>query len=131
MLASSTVTRPSSKGTASARRNQPGALADGSSGWLSSSDIGTTLGDGRAVTGLTGRVPSITFLGTGNYLAPGRYWNSFVLDGIVLVEPSPTALPHLRHCGIRAGNLEAVVISHFHPDHTFGWPFLLLELLHS
>jgi ribonuclease BN (tRNA processing enzyme) len=22
-----------------------------------------------------------------------------------------------------------VVISHFHPDHTFGWPFLLLELL--
>ena len=22
-----------------------------------------------------------TFLGTGNYLAPGRYWNSFVLDG--------------------------------------------------
>lgn len=76
-------------------------------------------------------MPSITFLGTGNYLAPGRYWNSFVLDGTVLVEPSPTVLPHLRHCGIRAGNLEAVVISHFHPDHTFGWPFLLLELLHS
>ena len=69
-----------------------------------------------------------TFLGTGNYLAPGgRYWNSFVLDGSILVEPSPTALPHLRRCGFRIDQLEAIAISHFHPDHTFGWPFLLLE----
>jgi ribonuclease Z len=74
-------------------------------------------------------VATATFLGTGNFLAPGRYWNSFVLDGRVLVEPAPTALPHLRRCGIPAGDLDAVVISHFHPDHTFGWPFLLLELL--
>jgi ribonuclease BN (tRNA processing enzyme) len=74
-------------------------------------------------------VPTATFLGTGNFLAPGRYWNSFVLDGRVLVEPAPTALPHLRRCGIPAADLDAVVISHFHPDHTFGWPFLLLELL--
>ena len=70
-----------------------------------------------------------TFLGTGNFLAPGRYWNSFVLDGHVLVEPSPTALPHLRRCGLAAADLDAVVISHFHPDHTFGWPFLLLEVV--
>jgi ribonuclease Z len=74
-------------------------------------------------------VATATFLGTGNFLAPGRYWNSFVLDGRVLVEPAPTALPHLRRCGIPAEDLEAVFISHFHPDHTFGWPFLLLELL--
>jgi ribonuclease Z len=72
---------------------------------------------------------SLTFLGTGNYLAPGRYWNSFVLDGEVLVEPSPAVLPNLRRCGIAAGDLDAVLISHFHADHTFGWPFLLLELL--
>src|SRR5437899_1956364 len=70
----------------------------------------------------------LTFLGTGNYLAPGRYWNSFLVDR-VLVEPSPTALPNLRRAGGRAADLEAVVISHFHPDHTFGWPFLVLELL--
>jgi ribonuclease BN (tRNA processing enzyme) len=69
----------------------------------------------------------VTFLGTGNFLAPGRYWNSFVLDGTVLVEPAPTALPHLRRCGIPVTAIEVVVISHFHPDHTFGWPFLLLE----
>ena len=39
-------------------------------------------------------VTELTFLGTGNFLAPpGRYWNSFVMDASVLVEPSPTALP--------------------------------------
>jgi ribonuclease BN (tRNA processing enzyme) len=72
-----------------------------------------------------------TFLGTGNFLAPGRYWNSFVLGGNVLVETSPTVLPHLRRCGIPAANLDVVVLSHFHPDHTFGWPFLLLEVVRA
>jgi ribonuclease Z len=71
------------------------------------------------------------FLGTGNFLAPGRYWNSFVLDGSVLVEPSPTALPNLRRCGMTVDALDVVVISHFHADHTFGWPFLLLEFARS
>jgi ribonuclease BN (tRNA processing enzyme) len=76
---------------------------------------------------------SATFLGTGNYLAPGRYWNSFVLqgpsteDGLALVEPAPAVLPNLRRSGIDVERLDAIVVSHFHPDHTFGWPFLLLE----
>ena len=74
---------------------------------------------------------SVTFLGTGNFLAPDRYWNSFVIDGSVLVEPSPSALPNLRRCGFSVGQIDSVVISHFHPDHSFGWPFLLLELLES
>jgi ribonuclease BN (tRNA processing enzyme) len=74
-------------------------------------------------------VTELTFLGTGNFLAPpGRYWNSFVLDDNVLVEPSPTALPHLRRCGHSVGAIEVVVISHFHADHCFGWPFLLEAL---
>jgi ribonuclease BN (tRNA processing enzyme) len=65
-------------------------------------------------------------LGTGNFLAPpGRYWNSFVMDASVLVEPSPTALPHLRRCGFPIDGIEVVVVSHFHADHCFGWPFLL------
>ncbi len=69
---------------------------------------------------------TLTFLGTGNFLAPpGRYWNSFVLDTSVLVEPSPIALPHLRRCGFEVGDIEVVVVSHFHADHCFGWPFLL------
>ena len=68
----------------------------------------------------------LIFLGTGNFLAPpGRYWNSFVIDASVLVEPSPTALPHLRRCGFAVDQIEVVVVSHFHADHCFGWPFLL------
>ena len=68
----------------------------------------------------------LTFLGTGNFMAPpGRYWNSFVMDTNVLVEPCPTSLPHLRHCGSSVDDIAVVVISHFHADHCFGWPFLL------
>jgi len=74
-------------------------------------------------------VTELTFLGTGNFLAPpGRYWNSFVLDDNVLVEPAPTALPHLRRCGFAVEDIDVVVISHFHADHCFGWPFLLEAL---
>jgi ribonuclease BN (tRNA processing enzyme) len=74
-------------------------------------------------------VTELTFLGTGNFLAPpGRYWNSFVLDDNVLVEPSPTALPNLRRCGFAVDDIDVVVISHFHADHCFGWPFLLEAL---
>lgn len=71
----------------------------------------------------------LTFLGTGDYFAGERYWNSFVIADTVLVEPSPIALPHLRRCGLDARDLDVIVISHFHADHTFGWPFLLGELL--
>jgi len=71
-------------------------------------------------------VTELTFLGTGNFLSPpGRYWNSFVMDSRVLVEPSPIALPHLRRCGLTVDDIEVVVVSHFHADHCFGWPFLL------
>ena len=74
----------------------------------------------------------LTFLGTGNFMAPpGRYWNSFVMDASVLVEPSPTVLPHLRRCGIPVEAIEVVVVSHFHADHCFGWPFLLLAAAES
>jgi ribonuclease BN (tRNA processing enzyme) len=72
---------------------------------------------------------ALTFLGTGNFSAPGRYWNSFVVDRTVLVEPSPTVLPHLGKCEIGVDELEVILVSHFHADHTFGWPFLLLSLL--
>ena len=43
----------------------------------------------------------------------------------MLVEPVPTALPHLRRCGFAVGDIEVVVVSHFHADHCFGWPFFL------
>jgi ribonuclease BN (tRNA processing enzyme) len=69
----------------------------------------------------------LTFLGTGNAFAPGRYWNSFLIGDRVLVETSPIVLPHLRRVGADLAAIETIFISHFHADHTFGWPFLLLE----
>jgi ribonuclease Z len=71
----------------------------------------------------------VTFLGTGNFHVPGRYWNSFLLDGHILVEASPTALPNLRRVQIDPIAIDVILLSHFHADHTFGWPFLLLDRL--
>ena len=69
----------------------------------------------------------LLFLGSGNAFAAGRYWNSFLLNDRYLFEPSPVALPHLKRCDIALEEIEAVFISHFHADHFFGLPFLLLE----
>lgn len=74
---------------------------------------------------------ALTFLGTGNFLAQDRWWNSFVVDGSVLVEPSPSCLPQLRRAGLSVDGIDHVLVSHFHPDHTFGWPFLVLELIEA
>jgi ribonuclease BN (tRNA processing enzyme) len=37
-------------------------------------------------------------------------------------------MPHLRRCGFAVEDIDVVVISHFHADHCFGWPFLLEAL---
>lgn len=67
------------------------------------------------------------FLGSGNAFAPGRYWSSFLLNGRYLFDASPVVLPHMKRCGVALDEIEAVFISHFHGDHWFGLPFLLLE----
>jgi ribonuclease BN (tRNA processing enzyme) len=71
----------------------------------------------------------LTFLGTGNALSGGRSYNSFLIGPRVVVEPSPTSRPILHRSGAGPAAIEAVFISLFHADHTFGWPFLLLEYL--
>ena len=71
----------------------------------------------------------LTFLGTGNALATGRYWNSFLIGGQALMEPSPAVLPNLHRAGADLAAIDTVFLSHFHADHMFGWPFLLLEYL--
>lgn len=73
----------------------------------------------------------LTFLGTGNFSAPGRYWNSFLIGDRILVEASPSVLPNLRLARIDPRTIDVIFLSHFHADHTFGWPFLLLSYLTS
>jgi len=69
----------------------------------------------------------LCFLGTGNAFAPQRYWSSFLLNGLYLFDCPPTALAHLKKLGRRPEDIRAVFITHFHGDHFFGLPFLLLE----
>ncbi len=69
----------------------------------------------------------LLFLGSGNAFASGRYWSSFLLNERYLFDASPVALPHLKQSGVQLEEIESVFISHFHGDHFFGLPFLLLE----
>jgi ribonuclease BN (tRNA processing enzyme) len=69
----------------------------------------------------------LLFLGSGNAFASGRYWSSFLLNGRYLFDASPAVLAHLKRSGTPPADIEAVFISHFHADHFFGIPFLLLE----
>ena len=69
----------------------------------------------------------LLFLGSGNAFAAGRYWSSFLLNGRYLFDASPVALPHLKRSEVDVAEIEAIFVSHFHADHFFGLPFLLLE----
>jgi ribonuclease BN (tRNA processing enzyme) len=69
----------------------------------------------------------LTFIGTGNAFAPTRYWSSFLANDRFLFDAPPTLLPHLKKLRKDAGDIEVIFISHFHGDHYFGLPFLLLE----
>jgi ribonuclease BN (tRNA processing enzyme) len=44
-----------------------------------------------------------------------------------LFDAVPTALPQLKKSRVSPGDLQVILISHFHGDHFFGLPFLLLE----
>jgi len=69
----------------------------------------------------------LAFLGSGNAFAPARYWSSFLLNDRYLFDAPPTLLPHLKKLGKDPGEIDVIFVSHFHADHYFGLPFLLLE----
>jgi ribonuclease BN (tRNA processing enzyme) len=69
----------------------------------------------------------LAIIGSGNAFAPQRCWSGFLLNGNALFDAPPTALYALKQLGQPLEAIDAVVISHFHADHFFGLPFLLLE----
>ena len=70
----------------------------------------------------------LLFLGSGNaFAAEGRAFSSFLLNGRYLFDCGPTVLQQLRKANVSSHDIEVVVISHFHADHFFGLPFLLLD----
>src|SRR6478672_11521618 len=69
----------------------------------------------------------LVFLGSGNAFAPERCWSGFLLNGRYLFDAPPTALLSLKRLRADLAAIDTILISHFHSDHFFGLPFLLLE----
>ncbi len=69
----------------------------------------------------------LAFLGSGNAFAPGRCWSGFMLNDRYLFDAPPTALLSLKRLGADLAAIDTVLLSHFHADHFFGLPFLLVE----
>jgi ribonuclease BN (tRNA processing enzyme) len=72
----------------------------------------------------------LAFLGTGNAFAPERCWSGFLLNGRYLFDAPPTALLSLKRLSADLADIDTVLLSHFHSDHFYGLPFLLLEYSH-
>lgn len=70
----------------------------------------------------------LLFLGSGNaFAAQGRAFSSFLLNGRYLFDAGPTVLQQLKRAEVPTGDIDAILISHYHGDHFFGMPFLLLD----
>ncbi len=70
----------------------------------------------------------IDFLGTGNAFSPqGRMHALALIDNRIMIDAPPTVVTQLRRADISPGELEHILFTHWHGDHSFGFPFLLLD----
>ena len=68
------------------------------------------------------------FLGTGNaFLPQGRYHSLLLIESKILVDAPPTVLASLRRRELSPSEISTLMITHWHGDHVFGFPFLILE----
>ncbi len=70
----------------------------------------------------------IRILGNGGAINDGLPYNSFMVDDFFLVEVPPDIMTSLFREKVKLSGLKAIYISHFHGDHCFGLPFLLLRI---
>ncbi len=69
----------------------------------------------------------IRILGTGGAINNGLPYNSFIINDDFLVETPPDIMNSLFREGVDRQKISEIYISHFHADHCFGLPFLLLR----
>jgi ribonuclease Z len=73
------------------------------------------------------RIMKIQFLGTGGAFSQSRMWTSFLVNGSLLFEASPTTPLALKILKADFPAITHLFITHFHGDHVMGLPFLLGE----
>ena len=67
-------------------------------------------------------------LGSGNaFCPPGRLHSCMLLDEKILIDAPPTILLQLQKNHISPAQITDLLITHWHGDHVFGLPFLLLD----
>ena len=77
---------------------------------------------------VSGCVARVDFLGTGNAFCPsGRMHALAILDEKILIDAPPTLLAQMRRSNISTGQVEHMLFTHWHGDHAFGFPFLILD----
>ncbi|PKL17424.1 MAG: hypothetical protein CVV49_11070 [Spirochaetae bacterium HGW-Spirochaetae-5] len=70
----------------------------------------------------------IRILGNGGAVNDGLPYNSFIADNYFLVETPPDIMNSLFREKTDLSAIRVIYISHFHGDHYFGLPFLILRL---
>ncbi len=68
----------------------------------------------------------LTFLGTGAAVAAHAYNVSLLIDRTLLLDAGAPLSVHLPRAGVSVGGPRAVILTHFHADHTFGLAWLIL-----
>jgi len=70
----------------------------------------------------------IQILGNGGAISNGLPYNSFLVNDNFLVETPPDIMNSLFRENVALTGIRIIYISHFHGDHYFGLPFLLLRV---
>ncbi len=70
----------------------------------------------------------IKILGNGGALNDGLPYNSFIIDGKILIETPPDVMLSLLRESIDIPSIDIIYISHLHGDHSFGFPFYALRM---
>ena len=68
----------------------------------------------------------MTFLGTGAAFSPHAYNAAILIDRTILMDAGAPLTVHLPKAGVSLDEPRAVMLSHFHADHTFGIAWLIL-----
>jgi ribonuclease BN (tRNA processing enzyme) len=76
-------------------------------------------------------VTRVRFIGSGDSFGNGgRFQTCILVDGVgyrFLIDCGATSLVALKRAGIDPASIDAVLLTHFHGDHSGGVPYLILD----